>query len=118
MMTRPKRLGTFALLALFAALELLAPAPLLHAHCSLVGSSAGARTADGSAQVVKTASAASTASLGDCPACNISGLWAVVAARLAVGAPFLAIEPASSPKDASPPAPRLEDLRGRAPPAA
>jgi hypothetical protein len=116
-MNRPSRLGPLALLALFAAFQLLAPAPLLHAHCGMFAGSAGARAAAGGPAFAASTDAP-TSPLGDCPACSLSGLSAVFVARLAVSTPVLAAGPTLPAERASAAAPYLEFLRGRAPPAA
>jgi hypothetical protein len=117
-MNRPRRLGLLALLALFSAFQLLAPAPLLHAHCAILGVSAGGHGAASAGPAVTEGTVAPAAPLDDCLACSLSGLSAVFAARLAVRIPVPQGERSLLAESLSAPTPYLEDVRGRAPPAA
>jgi hypothetical protein len=112
-MNRPRHLANLLLIAAFAAVQLLATAPLLHPFCNPLGlliqgpASSAVHTPEG------TAGRAAE----ECPICMVSGLAAVLAPRLAVSAPA-----AHSAKPLPPTVADLfsragEDLRSRAPPA-
>jgi hypothetical protein len=113
-MNRPRHLANLLLIAAFAAVQLLATAPLLHPNCNPL-----ALLTQGSAPAnVHTPEGTAGRTAEECPICMVSGLAAVLAPRLAVSAPAVhAIRPLP-PAVADLRSPAGENLRSRAPPSA
>jgi len=118
-----RRLAALLVCLVFSSLELLSSGPALHRQCQVVrGGDAvlhatGAAT-DPAAPKLAQASELRDEAPGQCPACTISGLFAVVPAAIPAAAaaarpritPALGVRAVASPVVAS--------LRGRAPPLA
>ncbi|HSS51255.1 MAG TPA: DUF2946 family protein [Thermoanaerobaculia bacterium] len=113
-MHRLRHLGTLLLVTAFAVIQLLATAPLLHPHCSLLGS----LTLQGpNPAALHTPEGTATGSTDECPVCMVSGLSAVLSPGLSVFAPNARV--AAPPLSAYSAIRALPGaaLRSRAPPA-
>jgi hypothetical protein len=112
-MNRPRHLANLLLITAFAAVQLLATAPLLHPSCNPLG-----LLIQGSAPpAVHTPEGTAGRTAEECPICMVSGLTAVLAPRLAVAAPAVQATRPLPPAVADLRSPAGEDLRSRAPPA-
>ena len=115
-MTRSRKLGLLLLAAAFAAFQLLATAPLLHADCERVQAVVTAQH-QREAPAFRGLGGVLPRSTDECPLCLLSGLTVVFSPQLGVFAPARLLTEPLPPAVATARAPYCESLGSRAPPA-
>jgi hypothetical protein len=114
-----RRIAALAIVLIFGTLELSASAPGLHRHNEgLDGPLRSARASASCPSSVALPDGHREQAPRECPACTISGLFAIASRGVPVWAPAARLQ--SSPPDAvrALPAPFVASVRGRAPPSA
>jgi hypothetical protein len=116
-----RRIAALIVCLIFGALELSASAPGLHRHNECLDGllrSGQAATSGTACPSVALPDGHTEQALRECPACMISGLFAIASRGIPVWAP--ATRAQSSPPDAvrALPTPFVASVRGRAPPSA
>ena len=118
MQGRLRRIAALIVCLIFGALELSAAAPGLHRHNEGLDGVVRSSQAVTSGPIVALPSRHTEQAPRECPACMISGLFAIASRGVPVWAPATRVQ--SSPPDAvrALPTPFVASVRGRAPPSA
>ena len=115
-MIRSRKLASLLLVAVFAAFQLLATAPLLHSDCERVQAVVTAQH-QLEAPAFRGLGEGLPRSTDDCPICLLSGLTVVLSPQLAVFAPAPLLSEPLPPAPPNARAAHCESLGSRAPPA-
>jgi hypothetical protein len=116
-MARLRQLASLLLVTAFAAFQLLATAPQLHAHCSVV-EALGQGFQGPSIPAVHPRDGADARGTTECPVCMVSSLSAILSPGPSVFAPAVRLAGPPLPAGVAVRGPFSKDLRSRAPPAA